>query len=355
MALWMVRAGRQGQYLNKFLTENRVYLTWGGFDVDLAAVADREELRQLVAERYPGHGSVKVANNTGQIWRFAREMMPGDWVVVPDKVAGAINIGEITGDYVFVPTGPDPYFHYRDVKWIVNDIPRTNFPKDILYSFGGLMTIYRVTRHNAEDRVRQMAKTGWKSVDLGAATPGPLGEDEVDDAEGVPDLEQLADDEIAKLILARFKGHGLARLVEAVLRARGYTTYRSPEGADKGVDILAGSDSLGFGEHRLCVQVKSGDSPLDRPTLDQLIGTMQNVGAQQGLLVSWGGFKGSIRREEASQFFRVRLWDQNRLVNETLETYEALDEDIQAELPLKRIWAVARDSSEVSDVVDSEA
>ncbi len=33
----------------------------------------------------------------------------------------------------------------------------------------------------------------------------------------------------------------MARLVDAVLRATGYTTYLSPEGPDKGVDLLAPS------------------------------------------------------------------------------------------------------------------
>ena len=42
------------------------------------------------------------------------------------------------------------------------------------------------------------------------------------------DLEELAHD----LIAARFKGHGLTRLVEAILKAQGYTTWHSPEGAD---------------------------------------------------------------------------------------------------------------------------
>ena len=98
---------------------------------------------------------------------------------------------------------------------------------------------------------------------------------------------------------------------------------------------------MGFGEPRVCVQVKSGDSALDRPTLDQLIGVMQNVQASNGLLVSWGGFKSSVDREEATQFFRVRLWDQGDLINQVLEHYDKLDEDIRAELPLKRIWIVA--------------
>jgi len=34
------------------------------------------------------------------------------------------------------------------------------------------------------------------------------------------DLEEAARDQIAQLIAARFKGHGLARLVEAILKPR---------------------------------------------------------------------------------------------------------------------------------------
>lgn len=53
------------------------------------------------------------------------------------------------------------------------------------------------------------------------------------------DLEEQGQDQIASLIEARFKGHNLTRLVEAILQAQGYTTWRSPEGADGGADILA--------------------------------------------------------------------------------------------------------------------
>jgi restriction system protein len=107
------------------------------------------------------------------------------------------------------------------------------------------------------------------------------------------------------------------------------------------VDILAASGPLGFGSPRLCVQVKSTDAPVDLATLRQLIGAMQNVHTDQGLLVSWGGFKSSVDREEATQFFRVRLWDQATFVDELLAHYDMLDVALRAELPLKRIWPVA--------------
>lgn len=71
------------------------------------------------------------------------------------------------------------------------------------------------------------------------------------------------------------------------------------------------------------------------------IGAMQNVQADQGLLVSWGGFKSSVDKEVPAQFFRVRLWDQDAIVDELLANYDKLDEDLRAELPLKRIWTIA--------------
>ncbi len=347
MALWLNRAGAQGQHLTKFLEDSRIYLTWGGLDHDLSEVASKADLSTLLREVYPDMGAVKLANHTGQLWRFVHEMQISDWVIVPDKITRSINIAEITGDYTFVPDGPDPYFHFHSVRWVGNDIPRTNFDPDLLYSFGGLMTIYKVERNDAEQRVRAMQSHSWKA-------PG-VTEHLTADGESAIDLEELARDDIAKLIVTRFKGHGLARLVEAVLRAQGYTTYRSPEGADKGIDILAGLGPLGFDDPRICVQVKSGDSAIDHPTLNQLIGAMQNVGAPQGLLVSWGGFKPTVRREEPPQFFRVRLWNQQTLVDEILRNYDRLDEDIRAELPLKRIWAVAKGSTEEAVAAEEQA
>ena len=134
---------------------------------------------------------------------------------------------------------------------------------------------------------------------------------------------------------------GMGRLVASILEAQGYVTHRSPTGADKGVDILAAPAPMGFGDPKICVQVKSSDSSLDRPTLDQLIGTMQNMNAQYGLLVSWGGFKSSVDKEKASQFFKVRLWDQNDLIDNFLPHYDELDDEIRAEIPLKRIWTLS--------------
>jgi len=342
MALWLVRAGKYGEYEAHFINDDVICLTWEGLeDTDLSSVEDYDGIKGVVQAAYPNESPRKLGNWSGQIWAFALGMKPGDWVVLPRKTQASIAVGEVAGPYRFDPKAEPMERHSRRVTWLNREVPRSAFSQDLLYSFGAFLTICKISRNDAEKRVRAMARTGWKDARF-VVIPIP-GDPEVDgeDEEGLIDLGQVAADQIAKMIKRLYSGHGLARLVAAILKAQGYKTHVSPAGPDKGVDILAASDPLGFGSPRICVQVKSGDVPVDRPTLDQLIGVMQNVGAEQGLLVSWSGFKSSVEKEARSQFFRVRLWDADDLVENLLSQYERLPEDIRAELPLKRIWTVA--------------
>jgi restriction system protein len=268
-------------------------------------------------------------------------MQKGDLFVMPSKQQPVVYIGEITGDYQFEPKGPSPYFHWRSVKWVGEAIPRSHFGQDLLYSFGAFMTICRIQRNNAEERIRTMMTSGWKPESLASAIKSPSITADVSAAEELPNLEELAQDQIARVIEARFKGHNFTRLIEAILKAQGYTTWLSPEGADGGADILAGTGPLGFGSPSLCVEVKSESSAIDRPTVDKLLGAVTKFGAQQGLFVAWGGFKSGVHKDLATSYFRVRLWSRNDIIDQLFTHYDKLDESIRAELPLKRIWMVA--------------
>ena len=336
MALWLVRAGKYGEHEQRFFATGHIYLTWGGLEkTSLADARDYDAVKAIVDRTWPDAGTQWRGHGAGQIGAFVITMQPGDWVVTPRKQKSAIAIGEITGPYEYHAGADGLYQHSRAVKWLNVDVPRAAFDQDLLYSFGSLLTICEIKRNDAERRVRAMVRADGKpppEPDPGGKAASPGGE---------ADLAQLARDSIARVIQRHFQGHGMARLVAAILDAEGYTTHVSPPGPDKGVDILAAPGPLGFGRPRICVQVKSGDTPVDRPTLDQLIGVMQNVGADQGLLVSWSGFKSSVDRETASQFFRVRLWDADALIEALLAQYDKLPEDLRAELPLKRIWAPA--------------
>ena len=149
-----------------------------------------------------------------------------------------------------------------------------------------------------------------------------------------------------KHIGTKFKGHDLARLVDAILHAQGYVTKKSPPGPDGGVDILASAGSLGFDKPRVCVQVKSSSSPVDVKILRELQGVMQKVRAEQGLLVSWGGFNNPCIQEARDAFFSIRLWDQGDLLGAVFQYYERFDDELRAELPLKKIWALVIEAEE---------
>ncbi len=350
MALWLIRAGREGEYERKFLDDSRAYLTWAELTEDLTKAADRDALTASLRRTYPDASPPQLRNFGNQTWAFVKGIATGDWFAVPSKFSSTIHFAEVTSPCRFDPKAEPIYRHYIGCKWIARDVPRSRFDQDLLYSLGAFLTICRITRNDAEARIRAIAANGWQSSKTGTVPVKPTNtkarteeptEEDVPTEGGTVDLEQLAHDSIARMIDARFKGHGLARLVESILRAQGYSTHRSPEGADHGVDILAGTGPMGFGTPRICVQVKSGDAPTDRPSVDQLVGTMQHVGADHGLFVAWGGFKATVTRELAQKYFKLRLWDQQELIEQVLAHYPDLDPEIRAELPLKRIWAVA--------------
>lgn len=333
MALWLVRAGKQGERESLALDNNLAVIGWGDLP-DLSTLKTREELCDLLEKTYTEVKRKTLLNWLSQIWPFVKEIQPGDLVALPLKSRSTIALGEVTGDYQYRSDLPEDAMHTRPVKWL-KELPRNLFDGDLLYSLGAFMTVCRIQRNNAEERIRALL--------AGKPLPhSPETHDQTQPAEweAPPDLEQYAFDQIHDYISRKFKGHELAQLVGAVLEAQGYKVRISPEGADGGVDIIGGNGPMGFDPPRIVVQVKSGDAPVDVKVVRELQGVMTNFGADHGLIVAWGGYKNSVPKETARLFFKLRLWDAKDLIKAVLATYERLPEEIRAELPLKRIWVL---------------
>ncbi|WP_422448517.1 MULTISPECIES: restriction endonuclease [unclassified Endozoicomonas] len=344
MTVWLVRAGSQGQYEQKFLQDKRIYLTWDDLNIPLDQLQERSELMTQLQQTYGDEKPRRLSNNVGQIWPFAHVMKQGDRVILPSKQQPVIYVGVISSDYQHQMDAENPYFHWRSVQWEPEGVPRLHFSQDLLYSFGAFLTICQIKRNNAEERLSKMAASGWQpesQKQIVTSVTSSTDDEDASDERVDSDLEELGHGQIIKLIEAKFKGHNLTRLVKAILEAQGYTCWQSPEGADGGVDILAGDGPMGFGEQSICVEVKSGGGLIDRPTVDKLMGAMTKFNATRGLFIAWGGFKSNVQKELASSFFRVRLWSQQDLLEQLFLHYDKLDDEIKAELPLKRIWTVA--------------
>lgn len=70
---------------------------------------------------------------------------------------------------------------------------------------------------------------------------------------------------------------------------------------------------------------------------DKLLGTVQRFDANEGLFVLWSGYKSNVQKELVAGFFKIRLWSQRELLETLFANDDHLDDEIKAELPLKRI------------------
>jgi restriction system protein len=319
---------------------------WGDLP-DISPADTKEKLTELMKHAYPDQNKHAIANYVGQVWAFRGRMQEGDLVVLPLKTTSMIAVGKVTGPYVYKAKNPEGTRHSRPVKWMRDDIPREAFGQDLLYSFGAFMTVCKIERNDAEQRIKAVVE-GKK--DPLAQTLLPL-DDET--AAALPvDLGQYASDQIRQYISRKFKGHELAMLIDSLLKAEGYMTFRSPPGADGGVDILAGRGPLGFEHPKLCVQVKSTGAAVDVTALRQLQGTMTTFKADQGLLVSWSGFTKNVMQEGKQSYFAVRFWDAADVISAIFSNYDKLSEELRAELPLKRIWTLVPEEEDQITVAD---
>jgi restriction system protein len=344
--VYVTRGGKVGEDEDVALEHGLAII--GFRDVpSLESAKDYDTVFALTAKHMQGAKPRAIGNRAGQLWAFAVAMREGDLVVMPRKLTSQLALGHVTGPYRYQKVGNE-HRHTRPVNWARPDVPRTAFEQDLLHSFGAFMTVCNISRNDAERRVATVIagnEDPGPRVGLeNAKKPGVL--PPVVEPEEVPDLGQLAHDQIVAHIQARFAGHALATLVDAVLQADGWVTKVSPPGADGGVDILGGRGSLGLDEPRLCVQVKSQNSSADVTVYRTLQGTMQTYKAEQGLLVCWGGFNKIVLAEARQGHFSVRLWDSRDLVEAIYRTYEQLPAEMQANLPLKRVWMLVHEDTE---------
>ncbi len=329
MAVWVVRGGRQGERDARMLESSVIAVGWAGMP-DFGSFS-KEELTDLVRNALPDARGGAIAAYAGQLWAFVNGIQSGDLVVLPRKNTPYVAIGEVSSGYRYRVDLDEDMRHTHDVRWLAKDVQRIAFHQDLQNTFNAFKTVFQVHQTDAEPRLRAVLRQG-----------GEPGGTDVEDETAPLDVEQAAQDEIVKQIDRRFKGHDFARLAEGILKAQGYFTFRSPPGPDGGVDILAGSGKMGFDSPRVCVQVKGRNQPSDIDVYQRLKGTMQDVGAEQGLLISWGGFTPAVRKAAKNSFFAIRLWERTELIAALLDNYDRLPADLKAELPLRQIWVYVR-------------
>jgi restriction system protein len=158
VTLWVVKGGRGGVREERFLARSVIGIGWGELG-DLSRYPDRGALKAAYRGAFPARSEGHVNTQVAQLWAFASRMRVRDAVVVPFLTRREIAIGEIRGPYRWMPDGDPDMPHVRDVTWHITDLPRIAFDRDLLFSFGGSVTVSSVSRNDAERRVRAMVSS----------------------------------------------------------------------------------------------------------------------------------------------------------------------------------------------------
>ena len=122
--LWQVRAGGSDADRAPGFIERGDINVGFGWHHDLTDVESLDELREAM-RREQGPPGIAAS----QLWLFGHEMQEGDLVLVP-LPGSQLHIGEITGPYRF-ERNPADHSHYRDVRWLEQDVPFERIPEAI--------------------------------------------------------------------------------------------------------------------------------------------------------------------------------------------------------------------------------
>jgi len=339
---WTVRTGKSGERTEWSFANGVVGGGWHEMP-DITGVTDKEQLRAIVAEVYGGSKNV-VANITGQLWSLRTRIQHGDYIVLPIRATSQVAFGQVVNGYKYLAGQEDPSRrHVIEVKWLKTDVPKSLLKQDLLYQIGSALTVFEVGNNDAAYRLEQVMAGKPDPGARSTLSPGSkeenarLSEDSVTEYDSI-NLAEVAQDEIAKRLQEDFKGHELSELVEALLTAEGFKCRNSPPGADGGVDVLAGMGPLGMDSPKLVVQVKSQTSAVGDGVLQQLNGAIHRFKADQGLLVTFGGVTGPAKTYLETQYFNIRVWTIDDILQAIYRHYPALDNEMKARLPLKQIW-----------------
>ena len=140
--IWVLRAGKDGMYYNQFLSLEKIFLPWTGYNIDLNSLKTRNDFRELVVKEKKPEARTTVSNWSAQLYSFCCEMEIGDYVMLPTKRSKDYAFVQITGDYCYEEEGQ--FHHSRKYSLLAEGIPRSRFSQSTQYSLGAFRTLFKV-------------------------------------------------------------------------------------------------------------------------------------------------------------------------------------------------------------------
>ena len=316
--------------IDEFRTESWVGIGWTALG-DMNRLQSRADFTEAVAQSYPSMKLGQRASSAGQSFRFVREIALGDDVITYDRGERTYVVGEVAGEYEHRGAGSGEYPNIRRVRW-QGTVTRDALSVAARNSLGAISTLFLIPPSVAEEIVRLLT-SGSVAAELSSKPEEPEAAAEVADL--YRDVQSQGFEFIKDKVNA-LDWNEMQELVAGLLRAMGYKTRISPSGSDRGKDIVASPDGLGFEDPRIVVEVKHRTATMSAPEIRSFLGGRHDH--DKGLYVSTGGFTKDARYEAERGRIPITLMDLDDLVRALLEHYEKMDVEMQRLIPLRKVY-----------------
>lgn len=270
----------------------------GLLDLNLSWESFRDIVRRAYYANQPDLR--RAGGAAGHLWRFIREMKPGDLVVVPYQAD--FFVAEVSGPatYNWAKVN-DGSAYRRSVRWLNGGNP--------------------ISRQLAKSALVSRMKTQGTCADATDLL------DEIKECLGLAEVGQaptfqtdlqarLIREVLTEMRSGRIDSFGFERLIQTVLRGLGAEEVRIvPRNQDKGADLLATFIVAGAFQQVVAVQAKhwQPEPPVTSEVVEQLIRGIEAESANLGMVVTSGSISDEAV-QAAEQYFedkgiRIELLD----------------------------------------------
>ena len=324
--MWMVRS-EGGSLYDAFRERGVAAVGWAQLAAHAKVNVGRKQLIAWYQSAEPQAKRGTVVSGASQVWRFVNELQDGDWIVTYSPANRLYSIGKVTSPAEHHPDWAEQGLPLaRKVQWQEQELSRDSLGISTKNSLGSTLTLFEVPP-SATAEVLAALK----------GKPAPIVEEDVEEVVTDPlaDIEERAREQIKDLII-NLDWKEMQELVAGILRAMGYKTQVSPDGSDRGKDIVASPDGFGFEHPRIVVEVKHRKGQMGSQDIRSFLGGRHKD--DRGLYVSTGGFTKDAQYEADRASIPLAMWTLDHVVRALIEHYVATDAETKRIVPLKRLY-----------------
>lgn len=329
----MVRAGEGAYLIDHFERAGYVAVGWEEIN-DVSDIQTQDALREKIRKAYPDMIQGALGNSVAMLFKFRSTMRRGDAVVSGDSQRREYLLGTIESDYQYKPGLIPDSPHVRKVAWS-GRVSRDALTPSSRNTLGSTLTIFEPGLEVLTE-LRKALQAGRASVQTEEDVEEAEAEFEVIRRDTLGRAHEFIKDRIRSLTPAKME-----ELTAALLRGMGYRARVTLKGPDRGRDVTASPDGLGFQTPRIMAEVKHRPGQaMGAPEVRAFVGGLRD--GDRGLFVSTGGFSKEAHYEAERASVPITLVDLDALAALVVEHYERFDMEGRALVPLVRVyWPVA--------------